>query len=125
MSRNAFDALVREENEMSDLKEHARMERRNTMSNAKHTKGPWIVKGDPEHSCCWDSAIRTEDEALVAECDTANACLIAAAPELLAALERILYAHDNYGNGAAMGEAVLCEHYASVARAAIAKAKGY
>lgn len=37
MSRNAFDALVREENEMSDLKEHARMERRNTMSNAKHT----------------------------------------------------------------------------------------
>lgn len=38
MSRNAFDALVREENEMSDLKEHARMERRNTMSNAKHTQ---------------------------------------------------------------------------------------
>lgn len=47
-----------------------------------------------------------------------------AAHELLAALERILYAHDNHGNGAAMGEAVLCHHYAETARAAIAKAKG-
>ena len=68
----------------------------------------------------------------------ANARLIAAAPEtaaerdklkvinaeLLATLERILYAHDNHGNGAAMGEAILCEHYAKMARASIAKAKG-
>lgn len=39
--------------------------------------------------------------------------------ELLIVLERILYAHDNHGNGAAMGEAILCQQYASMARYAI------
>ena len=59
----------------------------------------------------------------VSELD-ANARLISAAPELLEALERILYAHDSQGNGAAMGEANLCSFYATMARCAIAKAKG-
>ena len=61
-----------------------------------------------------------------AHCDEAQRQIkiAEAAPELLVALERILYAHDNHGNGAAMGEAVLCHHYAETARAAIAKAKG-
>lgn len=43
--------------------------------------------------------------------------------QLLTVLERILYAHDNHGNGAAMGEAVLCEHYADMARSVISEAK--
>ena len=43
--------------------------------------------------------------------------------ELVAALERILYAHDNHGNGAAMGDAILCQQYAAQARAALAKSK--
>lgn len=42
---------------------------------------------------------------------------------LLQQLERILYAHDNYGNGAAMGEAVLCPMYAELARYAINEVK--
>lgn len=53
-----------------------------------------------------------------------NARLIAAAPDLLAILERILGAHDTKNNGAYMGEAVLCHHYAETARAVIAKARG-
>lgn len=65
------------------------------------------------------------NESFSANCDEASRQMqiAEAAPELLAALERILYAHDNHGNSAAMGEAVLCEHYASVAHAAIVKAK--
>ena len=50
--------------------------------------------------------------------------VLAAAPELLAALEKILNAHDSGNNGACMGEAVLCQMFAELARAAIAKAKG-
>lgn len=42
---------------------------------------------------------------------------------LLQQLERILYAHDNHGNGAANGEAVLCPMYAELARAAINEVK--
>lgn len=54
----------------------------------------------------------------------ANAKLIAAAPELLDALDRILRAHDSGNNGAVMGEASLCEMFATMARYAIAKATG-
>jgi hypothetical protein len=52
----------------------------------------------------------------------ANARLIAAAPELLDTLRRILAAHDSKKNGAVMGEAVLCGFFADLARDAIAKA---
>ncbi len=66
------------------------------------------------------------DENFTANCDEASRQIriAEAAPKLLVALERILYANDNHGNGAAMGEAVLCQHYASMARLAIAEAKG-
>lgn len=47
----------------------------------------------------------------------------AAAPELLYVLKRILAAHDSGNNGAVMGEAILCRHFAETARAAIAKAE--
>jgi len=45
-----------------------------------------------------------------------------AAPELLAVLTRILYAHETGNCGASMGEAVLCGQFAAAARAAIDKA---
>lgn len=114
----------------------------------KHTPGPWFVMGidgngdiqvsghpfyighsDPLYHCIVTGNNEAERKA--------NAALIAAAPEtaaerdrlaainaeLVAALERILYAHDNHGNGAAMGEAILCQQYAAQARAALAKSK--
>lgn len=43
-------------------------------------------------------------------------------PHLVQALRSILLAHDTKNNGAAMGEAVLCKHYAEMARAALSKA---
>ena len=93
------------------------------MNNAKHTPGPWRVI--PVARSTYDIAVITEGRLeLVAEsiCIAANASLIAAAPDLLASLEQILYASDY--PGASMGEAVLCRQYAEQARAVIAKAKG-
>lgn len=107
------------------------------MENAKHTSGPWIVSSDRtavlaltpvdmdnQQPCPKVVDCASGYDAMEYDEAKANARLIAAAPDLLAALERILYAHDNHGNGAAMGEAVLCQHYASMARAAIAKSTG-
>ena len=97
----------------------------------KHTPGPWIVaKRNPL------KVMNPSSVMFVADCDAngggpardemcrANAKLIAAAPELLSILARILYAHDSRGNGAAMGEASLCPAYAEQARATILKATG-
>jgi hypothetical protein len=91
--------------------------------NAKHTAPPWrVVPDDNEPGIYY---VRTQNNKAVNECeDVANSRLIAAAPELLEALERILYAHDTNNNGAAMGEANLCSFYATMARCAITKAKG-
>ncbi len=50
--------------------------------------------------------------------------LIAAAPDLLAALEMILKAHQSGNNGAYMGEAVLCRYFEGMAQDVINKAKG-
>ena len=94
----------------------------------KHTPGPWkAVNTDSDIDCeIWGG----RNESLVASLNghnpfyAENARLIAAAPDLLAALERILYAHETGNNGASMGEAVLCEYFARMARAAINKAKG-
>lgn len=89
------------------------------MSAAKHTPGPW--------------SIQTEDpEAWVAECYPfwivapkyyaatvgADARLIAAAPDMLAALEELLDAAERH---IFAGE---CLHQRDAARAAIAKARG-
>jgi hypothetical protein len=49
--------------------------------------------------------------------------MFAAAPAMLAILERILYAHDTGNCGLSNGEAVLCRSYAEQARAAIAQAE--
>ena len=77
----------------------------------KHTPGPWKAYGT------WVSAGVDGDGPLIADCDTdANADLIAAAPDYLAALEEIANMdHDYY-----------CEGYCGVdvAIAALAKAEG-
>lgn len=90
------------------------------MRDAKHAPGPWKAQG---------LAIVASDRSFVgrvypwcadpqdAECAKANARLIAAAPELLEALEEIVSAAD--GDGWSQLDADLRK-----ARAAIAKAKG-
>ena len=101
--------------------------------NAKHTPGPWTYGmqtgfNDLHIISAKQGKLRIAEldpfDRLMTEEIAANARLIAAAPELLEALARILYAHDTNNNGAAMGEANLCSFYATMARCAIAKAKG-
>ena len=89
--------------------------------NTKHTPGPWIVTEGDE----WTSDVHTEDESngkrTVASCNThrdevdANKRLIAAAPELLEALQQCELI---MGHGGGMQDTV------DRARAAIAKATG-
>lgn len=109
---------------------------------AKHTPGPWRHNGlerskphvhdeqkavavwageTPVALCKWDVGRYGPVDDETAD---ANARLIAAAPDLLVILKRILYAHDTGNCGASMGEAILCRSYAEHARAAIAKAEG-
>ena len=86
-----------------------------------HTPGPWIVEHPYGEPGVFVSGPRTELIAklyLVAEAE-ANAALIAAAPELLAALEKMVARWDalsveDLGPG--------CRAIADKARAAIAKA---
>ena len=86
---------------------------------ANHTQGPWMA--DPEFTQVWDK----EGRVRVADCDhkggiarlphgerRANMLLISAAPDLLAALQRLM----RYDFGESAG--------AKEARAAIAKATG-
>lgn len=47
-----------------------------------------------------------------------------AAPKMYNILKRILYAHETKNNGAAMGEAILCEMFEQLAREAIREAEG-
>lgn len=95
--------------------------------NAKHTPGPWEIRdvnvtfisiGAPEHHSLADTwAI---DEGVTTEQLHANARLIAAAPELLEALEQISHAEAaTYDDiHAAIQDLV------GIARAVIAKATG-
>lgn len=78
-------------------------------------------------------SINNHDQALIIEEDTGrnvavaynmkDAPLLAASPKLRFVLESILKAHESGNNGAYMGEAVLCEYFASMARSVIAEAK--
>lgn len=88
------------------------------MSEAKFTKGPWV------NSPLGPWIIETKDEIEIADISasslvnaTANAHLIAAAPELYEALEDVLYL---FGQGDNPDE----PKEVSVARAALAKARG-
>lgn len=112
------------------------------MSAAKHTPGPWTAykRPEPVGYAEWEIHYGTDTEC-VAEVvhEDANALLIAAAPELLAALEAALTVIDDYltyeHNGdpwtedaRAMGEMDIDDYERDgrleSARAAIAKATG-
>lgn len=104
------------------------------MTDSKHTPGPWWADCDMGHSPCEgaeghglpDWVVGCQSPAEVAyvarryhngrmpEIEAANARLIAAAPELLAAVELMLPLHEACGHA----------HTISIARAAIAKARG-
>ena len=78
---------------------------------SEHTPGPWeAVAVDAGHYVVWDSQGNVLGRRLYPE----DARLIAAAPELLAALERVVYDLEPY---------VTASHL-QPARAAIAKARG-
>ena len=91
--------------------------------SAQHTPGPWVV--DPEsptwvedgNGCCLAKTGYGDDEG-----DRANARLIAAAPDMLAALRAL---HDNIAEYAKINNlGGFDNHDMRQARAAIAKAEG-
>ena len=105
------------------------------MSNVKHTPGPWRV--EPDNSCTIITAIGNPTSqrpirvgiATVFDGGSANGCLIAAAPELLAALEACkrelhacCYQLQGLGYGANEGSSV--DRALKDSAAAIAKARG-
>ena len=87
------------------------------MSAVKHTPGPWDVIGTVVTAECMTIGIAT-----LSEYDTltprqiANAHLIAAAPDMLEALDKIACLAPGHGD--------VCEIIATVARSAIRKATG-
>lgn len=79
-----------------------------------HTPGPWTLQPIGDETECNILGARRE---LVATVSDNDACLIAASPELLEALEAI-------SKGLTNGQKERGETLQSIARAAIAKAKG-
>lgn len=99
-----------------------------------NTPGPWCVTIDSEPNAMVHVARllseKTDDPLFTvgrasSDEDVANAALAAAAPELYAALSRIVRAHESGNNGSVMGEAILCQEFAARAKAALNKAGGY
>ncbi len=101
------------------------------MSKSKHTPGPWKVQRREGYVGQWEVVSTCETEWWIADAapynerQEENARLIAAAPELLEALEAVLYwaeliAGDTTDKEAAANE----EASIALARAAIAKARG-
>ena len=93
-----------------------------TNKNTQHTPAPWsVIKGSPQAGIITapNRSLGIAEVFGGGETDIANAQLIAAAPNLLVALEQcvpLIIAHANYS-----GEGVST---LQVARLAIAKAKG-
>lgn len=92
----------------------------------KHTPGPWIVlhsynvmKDNRSIANCGGYTVNTPNWQEVDEENKANAQLVAAAPALLAALEKIAA-----GNPAKPGEWITDIEMADIARAAIAQVRG-
>lgn len=90
------------------------------MSN-EHTPGPWNASKNPHQGLVISEATGAT---VAVTYDVNDADLVAAAPEMLEILERILRAHQSGNNGAYMGEAVLCRMFEDMAYQAINKAKG-
>ncbi len=98
---------------------------------AAHTPGPWAVTGLDQHAqrivkgehieicTCWHHSVGALEKQM-----EANAHLIAAAPDLLAALE--FYTHDDIVIGRIVYGKVVCELDGDVpARAAVKKATSH
>lgn len=85
------------------------------MSKTKHTPGPWGASGTVVRADNGQGAVIAE-LGKVRDVNLANAALIAAAPELLRALEDLLAVHETKRN--------LAHDVWEAARAAIAKAEG-
>ncbi len=107
------------------------------MSNTQHTPGPWRTGGtsfpgtDQARMNVWSPTPKgmQSGDIIAANCKPADAHLIAAAPELLAALKRSLKAMDHMGdvlNGmdAVEGRDAKIFPIWDEVRAAIAKAEG-
>jgi hypothetical protein len=97
------------------------------MSIPKHTSGPWIVGGMAKADGAFDYAIMAEGQ-IIAEVfgrtseenfqpSDANALLIAAAPEMLEALEKLV-------NGWMTGSEVITTEMVKYFQQTIAKARG-
>jgi len=101
------------------------------MSETPWTPGPWeytggdvwvdgrelVCCGRRQDECCGEPDVRAGQD-LIAQTSEQNAPLIAAAPELAEALQRIVAAID------ASEESIGSLHCVQLARAALAKAKG-
>ena len=89
-----------------------------TKARIAHTPGPWLVERNTVYGYGdnWTTLAQTDlcSGLPEAEC-RANAALIAAAPDLLAAAQAVLY-HDERGQGTGYSEAM------NALKAAIAKA---
>jgi hypothetical protein len=94
--------------------------------NAKHTPAPWRVFTDDNE--CGLYHVRTPGRAVAEPEDEANARLIAAAPELLAALQLavklIPVARRHFPKSVRNGDKFDLENACATITAAIAKAKG-
>ena len=99
---------------------------------SKHTPGPWRFSKEPDakHSPCVGFTIYDAGSVVVAEIypkpypvavNEINARLIAASPELLAALKNLL---DDYPTGNTANEFLNPRESVKQAREAIAKAEG-
>lgn len=87
---------------------------------SQHTPGPWRI-GDAGHTVFGPKTDAPAPTMVAQRLTRANARLIAAAPDLLAALEDLL---DLGRAGFIRGEDIAVTRAVDAARAAIAKAKG-
>lgn len=88
--------------------------------SAQHTPGPWVAKESPESEhFFWIVTGPRLHIGVSTDRSKADACLIAAAPELLSALQ---YVVARLGGGSITSLDV--DHAISAARAAIAKTEG-
>lgn len=101
--------------------------------SAQHTPGPWKIDPDKRPGMEWNRHIDAEglticfmsnSNGMHPERDLANARLIAAAPELLEALDRIAMIYENPEPPSLHELSARAYDMRCIARAAIAKAKG-
>lgn len=62
-----------------------------------HTRAPWIVVEKKTNDPCYPHAVEGDGFELARTVSRADALLIAAAPELLAALRALLDSNDGFG----------------------------